>query len=152
MIRRLGVPIDFAASTNSRSFSASTSPRTIRAVCIQLVMPMMKTISRKMPGLRPERRAQRVAEQHDDDEQQRQQRQRQEEVGHPHQQPVEPAEIAGEHPDQRAEEEREQHRGHADRQRDPAALQHLGEDVAADVVGAHRMRQRRPGVAGAARR
>ena len=53
MIRRGGVPMDRAASTNSRSFSASTSPRTMRAACIQLVTPMAKTISRKVPSSGP---------------------------------------------------------------------------------------------------
>ncbi|EKD60189.1 MAG: hypothetical protein ACD_54C00900G0002 [uncultured bacterium] len=49
MIRRGAAPMDRAASTYSRSFSASTSPRTMRAACIQLVMPMAKTISKKAP-------------------------------------------------------------------------------------------------------
>ena len=53
MIRRDGVPIDRAASTNSRSFSASTSPRTTRAACIQLVSPIAMTISRKVPSRGP---------------------------------------------------------------------------------------------------
>ena len=49
MMRRRRVPMLRAAVTNSRSFSASTSPRTMRAVCIQLVMPMTNTMSRKIP-------------------------------------------------------------------------------------------------------
>ena len=49
MMRRDGVPMDFAASTNSRSFRARTSPRTMRAVCIHEVMPITKTIRMKMP-------------------------------------------------------------------------------------------------------
>ena len=70
-----------AAVTNSRSFSASTSPRTMRAVCIQLEMPMTNTMSRKIPVSRPERGTQRVAEQHDHHEKERQQGQREEEIG-----------------------------------------------------------------------
>ena len=48
-----GVPIERAASTNSRSFSASTSPRTIRAVCIHEVAPIAVTIRRKIPPSGP---------------------------------------------------------------------------------------------------
>ncbi len=76
MMRRSRVPMDCAASTNSRSLMASTSPRTMRAVFIHEVMPMTKTIRMKMPGLGSEGAAQHVAEQQDDDQQQRQQRQR----------------------------------------------------------------------------
>ena len=49
MMRRRRVPMLRAAVTNARSRSASTSPRTMRAVCIQLVMPMTNTTSRKIP-------------------------------------------------------------------------------------------------------
>ncbi len=45
-------------------------------------------------GFRPEGRAQRIAEQHQDDEQQRQKRQGQEQVGQPHQRTVQISEIA----------------------------------------------------------
>ena len=48
-IRWRRVPILCAAVTNSRSLMLKTSPRTIRAVCIQLVTPMMTTIKRKIP-------------------------------------------------------------------------------------------------------
>ena len=47
--RVLVVPMDLAASTNSRSLSASTSPRTIRAVGIQLVIPIETVIRIKIP-------------------------------------------------------------------------------------------------------
>jgi hypothetical protein len=43
------VPIDRAERTNSRSFNAKTSPRTIRAVGIQLVIPIAVTIRMKIP-------------------------------------------------------------------------------------------------------
>ena len=43
------VPIERAARTNSRSFNARISPRTIRAVFIQLVRPMTVTIRMNMP-------------------------------------------------------------------------------------------------------
>jgi len=56
IIRLGGVPIERAARTNSRSFIVSTSPRTIRAVCIQLVTPMAKTIRKKIPVSGPKRR------------------------------------------------------------------------------------------------
>ena len=49
------VPIDRLASTNSSSLIDRTSPRTIRAVDIQLVPPMMPTIRMKMPRLSPKR-------------------------------------------------------------------------------------------------
>ncbi len=49
IIRREGAPILWAATTNSCSLSVSTSPRTIRAVCIQLVIPITNTISIKIP-------------------------------------------------------------------------------------------------------
>ena len=48
-MRRAGVPIEREASTNSRSFSASTSPRTMRAVFIHEVTEMAVTIRMKMP-------------------------------------------------------------------------------------------------------
>ncbi len=44
-----------AASTNSCCLIDSTSPRTTRAVCIQLVTPMMNTTRRKMPSSGPKR-------------------------------------------------------------------------------------------------
>ena len=47
--RVLLVPIDLAAHTNSRSFSAKTSPRTIRAVGIQLVIPIETVMRMKIP-------------------------------------------------------------------------------------------------------
>ncbi|MNT77752.1 hypothetical protein D3C72_2169000 [compost metagenome] len=43
------MPLALAASTNSWLLTASTSPRTMRAVCIQLVTPMTKTIRMKIP-------------------------------------------------------------------------------------------------------
>ena len=46
---RRRVPMLWAAATNSCCLMVSTSPRTTRAVCIQLVMPMMNTMSMKMP-------------------------------------------------------------------------------------------------------
>ena len=49
MIREEDTPTLLAARTNSRSFTTRVSPRTIRAVCIQLVIPITKTISKKMP-------------------------------------------------------------------------------------------------------
>ena len=42
-----------AARMNSRSFRARTSPRTIRAVCIQLVMPIRLTTRTKTPPSTP---------------------------------------------------------------------------------------------------
>jgi hypothetical protein len=52
IIRRAGV-LDREAITNSRSFSAKTSPRTIRAVCIQDVTPIAITIRMKIPPSGP---------------------------------------------------------------------------------------------------
>ena len=49
IIRRFGVPMDRAARMNSRSFRPRTSPRTIRAACIQLVAPIADTIRTKVP-------------------------------------------------------------------------------------------------------
>ena len=86
----LVVPMERAAITNSRSFSASTSPRTIRAVGIQLVTPMAHHDQDEDPLLRPEGGVQRFAEQQHHHQQQRQERQRQEQVGQAHQRPVQP--------------------------------------------------------------
>jgi hypothetical protein len=52
IIRRAGV-LDREAKTNSRSFSAKTSPRTIRAICIQDVTPIAITIRIKIPPSGP---------------------------------------------------------------------------------------------------
>ncbi len=49
MMRYSRMPLDFAAMMNSWLLIVSTSPRTIRAVCIQLVMPITKTMRMKMP-------------------------------------------------------------------------------------------------------
>ena len=49
IIREFFVPIERAERTNSRSFNAKTSPRTIRAVGIQLVIPIAVTIKMKIP-------------------------------------------------------------------------------------------------------
>ena len=53
MILVLVVPIERAASTNSRSLMASTSPRTIRAVGIQEVIATTVTIRMNMPPSGP---------------------------------------------------------------------------------------------------
>ncbi len=53
MMRWGAAPMDRAASTYSRSFSASTSPRTMRAVCIHEVAPMATTIRVKAPSSGP---------------------------------------------------------------------------------------------------
>ena len=55
IMRTGGAPIERAASTNSRSLRASTSPRTTRAVCIQEVLPIDTTIKIKMPASGPRR-------------------------------------------------------------------------------------------------
>ena len=47
------VPMERAARMNSRSFKASISPRTIRAVCIQLVRPTTTTIRMNIPPSGP---------------------------------------------------------------------------------------------------
>ncbi len=135
---------------------APSAPARRRARCARSasseVMPMMNTISRKMPVSGPNiarsvsRNSMMMTSSSG-----RIGSARNRSVS-AHQEAVEPAEVAREHPDQRAEEQREQHRGDADRQRHPPALQDLGEDVAADVVGAHRMRAATAGVAGARRR
>ena len=53
MMRSGRAPMLRAATTYSHCLMASTCPRTMRAVCIQLVMPMTATISTKMPASRP---------------------------------------------------------------------------------------------------
>jgi hypothetical protein len=134
------VPIDRAASTNSRSFRARTSPRTMRAVCIHEVMPTSVTIRMKVPPSGPNACRQTVAEQQHRDQQKRQKRQREEEVGQPHQRTVEPAGKAREHAHQRADQDRQDHRRDTHRDRHPAARQEPRQRVAAKVVGAQRMR------------
>ena len=42
-----------AAMTNSRSLRANTIPRTILAICIQLVMSITNTIRMKIPASGP---------------------------------------------------------------------------------------------------
>ncbi|MOA06615.1 hypothetical protein D3C78_1262650 [compost metagenome] len=49
MMRYSRMPLDFAAMMNSWLLIVSTSPRTMRAVCIQLVIPITKTMRMKMP-------------------------------------------------------------------------------------------------------
>ena len=95
-------------------------------------------------GFRPERRAQRVAEQHDDDEQQRQEWQGEEQVGQSHQPAVEAPHVAGGHADRGADKQRQQHRGDTDGERGSSAGQHLGKHVAPQIVGAHRMGEGNP--------
>ena len=75
-----------------------------------------------------------------DDQQERHLRQRDEQVRQAHEQGIgEPAEEAGDCPDRGSQEDGDQRRNDADRQRDTAAPQHPGEDVASQRVGAEGM-------------
>ncbi|MNE81642.1 hypothetical protein D3C80_1783060 [compost metagenome] len=49
IMRYSRMPLDFAAMINSWLLIVSTSPRTMRAVCIQLVTPITKTMRIKIP-------------------------------------------------------------------------------------------------------
>ena len=81
--------------------------------------------------------------QHD---QQRQERQRDDRVGAAHQYPIGPAaEIARGEPDKRAERRRGECRRDADDERYPAAAKQPYQDIAAQLVGAERVHERRPG-------
>ena len=63
----------------------------------------------------------------------------------PHQRGVDAAaRHAGERADDRADHDRHHHRRQPDRQRDTAAVEHAGEQVLAEIVGAERMAQDGP--------
>ena len=57
MMRQGRAPTLRAAVTYSRARMASTCPRTMRAVCIQLVMPITPTTQDEDAGLQAERGA-----------------------------------------------------------------------------------------------
>ena len=96
-------------------------------------------------ALGAERGLEPVAEQIDQEQQQRQLRQRQEEVGEPHQRmPERAARHAGERADQRADNDRDRHRGKTDRERDASAIDHAGENVLPQIIGAEGMGERGP--------
>ncbi|MGY2939366.1 hypothetical protein ACVWZ6_008968 [Bradyrhizobium sp. GM6.1] len=54
------------------------------------------------------------------------------------------ARHAGERADQHTDKDRDQHRGETDRERDAPAIDHAGEDILPEIVGAKGMGQRRP--------
>ena len=81
----------------------------------------------------------RATEEHHRDQKDRQKRKRQEEVGDPHQNPVERLEVARNRPDHRADNDRDGHRDKADKQRDATSEQRSGEGIPAEVVGPHQM-------------
>ena len=98
-----------------------------------------------MPPSGPNDGLERVAEQVDQQQQQRQLRQRQEQIGQPHQPVAErAARHARERADQRADEHRDHHRGKPDGERDAPAIDHAGEDVLPQIVGAEGMGERGP--------
>ena len=79
-----------------------------------------------------------------EDDQQRQDRQGDDAVGDAHQQIVEPAaEIAGHNADGGADDRREDGGHQPDQQRNPAAVEQAHQQVAAEFVGAQRVRQAR---------
>ena len=97
----------------------------------------------KIPPSGPNSGLEPVAEQIDQQQQQRQLRQREEQVGQPHQRMSEcAARHAGERPDHRADDDGDRHRGEANRERDPAAIDHAGENILSEVVGAEGMGER----------
>ena len=87
---RARMPLAWAASTNSRRFTARTSPRTMRAVVHPARHADADDNQDEDAGRRPESRAQGLAKQGDDDQQKRQQRQREKQIGQAHQRTVEP--------------------------------------------------------------
>ena len=90
----------------------------------------------------PDQRLQRVAEQVHDQQQHWQWRQRQEQVGQPHQSGIHAAaRHTGERADDGADDDGHRHGRQPDGQRYPAAVDHAGQQVLAEIVGAERMRQ-----------
>ena len=79
-----------------------------------------------------------------DHQQQRQDRQRQEHVGEPHERVVEPAPKKPAIAPTNVPTDRDEHGDEPDRERDPAAPQHAGQHVAAEVVRAERVRRDGP--------
>ena len=102
-MRKLDAPTARDASMNSRSFSASTWPRTMRATVIQPKMASRKMTKRidvcsPMIGVEPRDLAEHVA----GDEQSDQEREGEEDVRHPHHHVVEAAAVqAGDGADRR---------------------------------------------------
>ena len=79
------------------------------------------------------------------DDQQRQQRQRDHPVGGPHQERVNPAAVvSGKQSDHGADDRRGERRRQADDKRYPAAVKQPDQDIAADLVGAQRVRPTGP--------
>ena len=137
-IRKLDAPTARDASMNSRSFSASTWPRTRRATYIQpntANSTMMNRIEDLSPmiGVRNCETAEELADQDDED----QEREGQEQVGDTHHEVVElAAPQAGKGTDRGADQHRQDRRGDADEHRRADAVQQPGVHVAPDVVGA----------------
>ena len=73
-----------------------------------------------------------------DEDHQRQHRQGQRHVDEHRDRPIEPFGIGGENAEGHADEDGEQGRGEADDHADPGTPDHLGQHVAAEIVGAER--------------
>jgi hypothetical protein len=101
---------------------------------------MAKTISSEDAKLGAEHHRRGRRGKHHHQQKQRQQRQRQEQVGQRISDAVEPAEIAGQHPDERAEHRSRPTSPPAPPPARPARRAASGQHVAANLVGAQRVR------------
>ncbi len=115
----------------------------MRAVCIQLVMPMPTTIRMKMPVEGPKAARKGSLNRVMTTSRSGSSGSARKRSVKPHQRPVEPPPVAGGDANRSAERKRQRHRGEADRQRHAAARQHRGEEIASEIVGAERMNQGR---------
>ena len=94
--------------------------------------------------LQSKQRLQRLTKQENQQQQQRQLRQAQKQVGDPHQHVVDPtARDASDGANQDPHRDRHEHGCHAHGQRDAPAVQHAGQQVTAQVIGAHQVCGRR---------
>ena len=96
-------------------------------------------------GFGAERFLQRLAKEIDEQEQQGKAGETEEQVRDAHQRVVHGApRVAGRGADEDTHGDGDQHGRHADGERDPAAVEHAGQHVLPQVIGAERMRPRRP--------
>ena len=138
-MRQGGLPTARAASTNSSAATACTCARVSRTK-IEVAERPIATMALV------EARAQEGGERDGQD----QERDRQQRVGEAHDRPVDPAaRVAGEQPEGQAEGDGQRHRDQARPERRAGAEDDAREHVAADLVGAERMREARGGADGA---
>ena len=134
MIRRPPPPSARADSMNGKPITSSTAARTTRANAGTMMIPIAIIAFRRVAPSRP---AITIAS--------TMPREREHDVDDAHEQQVDdPAAVAGDQADQRAGDERDRDRDDADLERHLGAVDDAREGVAAEVVGAERVRPARP--------